>query len=161
MPFAPGDLVVYPSHGVGRVVRIESQVIGTQETLLFVIVFEQDRMTLRVPMSKVGMTGLRSLSTPQVMEKALVALKSHPIKSRLNWNRRALACSVKINSGDPISIAEVVRDLHRRPSDSERSSSAGLIYEQARGRLTREVAAIERIEIEAANDKLELLLNAA
>ena len=159
--FRPGDFVVYPAHGVGKVTHIETQLIGDQEVTLFVISFDRDRMILRVPLRKVKSSGLRSLSTRRVMETALTTLRGQASGKRIMWSRRALEYSAKINSGNPVLIAEVVRDLHRNASQPERSYSERLLYEQARDRLTHEVAAVEKIQIEAATTKLERLLNAA
>jgi CarD family transcriptional regulator len=128
---------------------------------LFVIGFERDRMTLRVPVLKAATSGLRKLSPRPVMQTALTALKTRVKAKRAMWSRRAVEYAAKINSGNPVSIAEVVRELHRRPSQEERSYSERLIYEQALERLTHEVAAVEKIKLEAATTKLELLLNAA
>lgn len=159
--FAPGDSVVYPGHGVGSVKSLESQRVGEHELKLLVIAFAQDRMTLRVPLQKVKSSGLRRISTPRVMEGALAKLKEPAVRSRTIWNRRALECAAKINSGDPCLIAEVVRDLHCTGGEREPSHSQRLLYEQALGRLIQELAAIEDSPIEEATAKLELLLNAA
>jgi CarD family transcriptional regulator len=156
-----GDFVVYPTHGVGKVTSIETQKIGDQEIKLFVISFERDRMTLRVPLHKAKNSGLRKLSTRSVMDTAFATLKSKATIKRAMWSRRALEYAAKINSGDPVSLAEVVRDLHPRSAEKEPSYSERTIYEQARERLTHEVAAVEKIEPEAAAAKLEKLLNAA
>ena len=160
-PFSNGDFVVYPAHGVGKVTSIETQLIGGQKVELFVISFERDRMTLRVPVRKVENSGLRKLSTRKVMEAALTTLKGRARVKRAMWSRRAQEYEAKINSGDPVSIAEVVRDLHRGASQPEQSYSERQIYEQALERLSHEVAAVEKIKPEAATTKLEKLLNAA
>jgi CarD family transcriptional regulator len=160
-PFSNGDFVVYPAHGVGKVTSIETQLIGGQKVELFVISFERDRMTLRVPVRKVENSGLRKLSTRKVMEAALTTLKGRARVKRAMWSRRAQEYEAKINSGDPVSIAEVVRDLHRGASQPEQSYSERQIYEQALERLAHEVAAVEKIKPEAATAKLEKLLNAA
>jgi len=159
--FAPGDLVVYPGHGLGKVECIERQVVASHEVEVMVIKFENDRMTLRLPLRKVPTSGLRALSTRQVMDKALATLKGRANGRRGMWSRRALEYAAKIKSGDPEIVAEVVRDLHRGEGQPDQSYSERLIYEQALDRLTRELAAIERIELEAATTKLEQLLNAA
>lgn len=160
-PFAPGESVVYPGHGVGRVTRLEVQRVGGHELKLFVISFAQDGMTLRVPVEKVKSSGLRRISTPRVMEGALAKLKEPAAQSRTIWNRRALEYAAKINSGDPCLIAEVVRDLHCVGGERGPSHSQRLLYEQALGRLTQELAEIEETHIEEATAKLEVLLNAA
>ena len=159
--FAPGDLVVYPGHGLGQVTRLETQHVGGQDTRWFVIRFAHDRMTLRVPFSKAKSSGLRGLSTPGLMHRALSTLKGQASRRHVIWNRRALEYAAKIKSGDPVSIAEVIRDLHRDADQPQGSYSERLLYEQARDRLTREVAAIEGIEVDAATTKLDGLLAAA
>ncbi|MDX2224719.1 MAG: CarD family transcriptional regulator [Rhodospirillaceae bacterium] len=161
IPFAAGDFVVYPAHGVGKVTTIEEQTIAGQKIELFVISFERDRMTLRVPVMKAENSGLRKLSTRKIMETALTTLKGRARIKRAMWSRRAQEYEAKINSGDPVSIAEVVRDLHRGASQPEQSYSERQIYEQALERLAHEMAAVERIKPEAATAKLEKLLNAA
>tara|TARA_Y100000817_G_scaffold306984_1_gene292862 strand:- start:346 stop:873 length:528 start_codon:yes stop_codon:yes gene_type:complete len=161
MPFSAGDFVVYPAHGVGKVTNVESQTIAGQKVELFVISFERDRMILRVPVGKVENSGLRKLSTRKVMDTALTTLKGRARVKRAMWSRRAQEYEAKINSGDPVSIAEVVRDLHRGDSQPEQSYSERQIYEQALERLAHEVAAVEKIKPEAATAKLERLLNAA
>lgn len=161
LPYVSGDFVVYPTHGVGRVIEIESQTIGGIELDLFVIRFERDRMTLRVPISKAKNSGLRKLSTRKVMETALTTLRGRARVKRTMWSRRAQEYEAKINSGDPVSIAEVVRDLHRSATQPEQSYSERQIYEQALERLACELAAVEEIDTEAATEKLEKLLEAA
>ena len=161
MVFSTGDFVVYPAHGVGKVTDIEKQVIGGQEIELFVVSFERDRMTLRVPVDKVDNSGLRKLSTRKVMDQALTTLKGRARVKRAIWSRRAQEYEAKINSGDPVSIAEVVRDLHRGDSQPEQSYSERQIYEQALERLAHEMAAVEKIKPETATAKLEKLLSAA
>ena len=142
IPFSAGDFVVYPAHGVGKVTNIETQVIAGQKVELFVISFERDRMTLRVPIRKVDNSGLRKLSTRKVMETALTTLKGRARVKRAMWSRRAQEYEAKINSGDLISIAEVVRDLHRADNQPEQSYSERQLYESALDRMAREVAAI-------------------
>jgi CarD family transcriptional regulator len=161
MPFSAGDFVVYPAHGVGKVTNVEAQLIAGQKVELFVISFERDRMTLRVPVRKVENSCLRKLSTRKVMETALTTLKGRARVKRAMWSRRAQEYEAKINSGDPVSIAEVVRDLYRGASQPEQSYSERQIYEQALERLAHEVSAVEKIKPEAATAKLEKLLNAA
>src|SRR3954462_12614099 len=158
MPFANGDFVVYPAHGVGKVTSIESQLIGGQKVELFVISFERDRMTLRVPVRKVENSGLRKLSTRKVMEAALTTLKGRARVKRAMWSRRAQEYEAKINSGDPVSIAEVVRDLHRGADQPDQSYSERQIYQAALERLARELAAVEKIDEGKATERLEAVL---
>ena len=159
--FAEGDYVVYPTHGVGQVVSIENQEIGGMKLQLFVITFDRDRMTLRVPVAKATKSGLRKLSTRAVMDSALSTLKGRAKVKRTMWSRRAQEYEAKINSGDPVSIAEVVRDLHRNAGQPDQSYSERQIYESALDRLMRELAAVERIDEDAATKKLEKILKVA
>ena len=160
-PFSPGDFVVYPTHGVGRVVGLEEQEIAGETLGLIVISFEKDRMTLRVPLDKSKESGLRKLSSKDRMASALTRLKGRARVKRTMWSRRAQEYEAKINSGDPVSIAEVVRDLFRKEDQPEQSYSERQIYQAALDRLARELAAIERIETDAASEKLENVLRKA
>ncbi len=157
----PGDFVVYPTHGVGKVVSIETQNIAGHELKLYVISFARDRMTLRVPVSKAATAGLRTLSTRKVMDNALTTLKGRARTKRSMWSRRAQEYEAKINSGNPVFIAEVVRDLHRNADQPDQSFSERQIYESARDRLACELAAVEKIDMTSATEKLEELLTAA
>ena len=159
--YKPGDYVVYPTHGVGKVISVEKQKIAGHLLQLFVISFDRDRMTLRVPVTKAESSGLRKLSTRKVMEDALSTLTGRARVKRSMWSRRAQEYEAKINSGDPISIAEVVRDLHRNAGQPNQSFSERQIYEAARDRLAGELAALEKVDVEAATEKLEGLLSAA
>ena len=159
--YAAGDHVVYPTHGVGRVLGVETQEISGITLDLIVIKFEKDRMTLRVPVEKAENSGLRKLSTRKVMDTALATLKGRSRAKRTMWSRRAQEYEAKINSGDPVSIAEVVRDLHRGADQPDQSYSERQMYQAALDRLAREVAALERIDEEAAAQKLQELLKAA
>jgi CarD family transcriptional regulator len=148
--FKIGDHVVYPAHGVGIVVSIEQQdVVGTLLEL-YVITFDHEKMTLRVPTKKAKTAGLRALAENNVVHQALTTLKGRARVKRTMWSRRAQEYEAKINSGDLISIAEVVRDLHRSESQPEQSYSERQLYESALDRMAREVMAIERIDREAA-----------
>ena len=140
--FRPNDYVVYPAHGVGQIVSIEKQEVAGHELELFVISFEKDKMTLRVPTHKAEDVGMRSLSSPDVVSKAMTTLKGKARVKRAMWSRRAQEYEQKINSGDLLSIAEVVRDLHRTDEQREQSYSERQLYEAALERLTREVAAV-------------------
>jgi len=161
LEFNQGDFVVYPTHGVGRVTGIETQEIAGHELTLFVIQFEHDRMTLRVPIGKVKKAGLRRLSNRKIIDTALKTLRGRSRAKRTMWSRRAQEYDTKINSGDPVSIAEVVRDLHRGADQPDQSYSERQMYQAAMERLSREVAAVERIDQDAATEKLERLLEAA
>ena len=159
--FSAGDFVVYPTHGVGKIVGIEEQEIYGHELQLFVIKFETEKMTLRVPIEKAKVAGLRRLSSRQQMELALSTLRGRSRVNRAMWSRRAQEYAAKINSGDPISIAEVVRDLHRHGGQPDQSYSERQIYESALERLVRELAAVEKIDRNAATQRLEEMLQAA
>ena len=151
LEFRPNDYVVYPAHGVGKIVTVEEQEVAGTKLELFVISFEKDKMTLRVPTAKATSVGMRSLSSPDLVDEALKTLKGKAKVKRAMWSRRAQEYEQKINSGDLISIAEVVRDLHRTDDQPDQSYSERQLYEAALERLTREVAAVERLdEINAA-----------
>lgn len=161
MLFNPGDYVVYPTHGVGKVISVEEEEIAGHKLELFVISFDRDRMTLRVPVSKAANSGLRKLSSKKRMDEAIHTLKGRPRVKRTMWSRRAAEYDLKINSGDPVSIAEVVRDLHRNVGQPDQSFSERQIYEQARDRLASELAAVEKTDVDKATVKLEQILEAA
>ncbi|MDP4795291.1 MAG: CarD family transcriptional regulator [Rhodospirillales bacterium] len=161
MLFNPGDYVVYPTHGVGKVLSVEEEEIAGHKLELFVISFDRDRMTLRVPVSKAANSGLRKLSSKKRMDEAIHTLKGRPRVKRTMWSRRAAEYDLKINSGDPVSIAEVVRDLHRNVGQPDQSFSERQIYEQARDRLASELAAVEKTDVDKATVKLEQILEAA
>ena len=148
--FKIGDHVVYPAHGVGVVQGVEMQDVAGSSLELYVITFDHEKMTLRVPTRKAKTAGLRSLAEGNVVSQALTTLKGRARVKRTMWSRRAQEYEAKINSGDLISIAEVVRDLHRSDSQPEQSYSERQLYESALDRMAREVAAIERIDREAA-----------
>ncbi len=159
--FSKGDLVVYPTHGVGKIVGIETQEIAGHRLSLFVVLFDKDRMTLRVPLGKAKLSGLRRLSTRKEMDAALTRLKGRSRVKRTMWSRRAQEYEAKINSGDPASIAEVVRDLFRNVGQPEQSYSERQIYQAAMDRLVREFAAVEKIDETTATKRLEQMLSAA
>ncbi|WP_171098480.1 MULTISPECIES: CarD family transcriptional regulator [unclassified Ruegeria] len=162
LEFRPNDYVVYPAHGVGQIVSIEEQEVAGYALELFVISFEKDKMTLRVPTNKVTESGLRSLSSPDVISQAMKTLKGKAKVKRAMWSRRAQEYEQKINSGDLISIAEVVRDLHRTDDQREQSYSERQLYEAALERLTREVAAVSGAdELAAAKQVDEVLTSRA
>ena len=152
--FKVGDYVVYPTHGVGCITAEESQTIGDVDLSLFVIAFEKDKMTLRVPVHRAEAAGLRGLSDSNEIEKAFSTLKGRAKTSRGMWSRRAQEYEAKINSGNLISIAEVVRDLHKNVDQAERSYSERMIYETALNRLVGELAAAQKMEHKAAQAKL-------
>jgi CarD family transcriptional regulator len=159
--FSMGDYVVYPNHGVGRILGIETQQISGHELKLLVISFDNDRMKLRLPVTKAQNSGLRALSSGKVMDQALQTVKGKAKVRRAMWSRRAQEYELKINSGNPISIAEVIRDLHRASGQPEQSYSERQLYEAALERLTRELAAIENIDQTQAIERLQGALKAA
>ncbi len=161
LDFQPGDYVVYPKHGVGRVIDIEEQEIAGTALELYVVRFEKERMTLKVPTNKAKTVGMRRLSNKQRIEEAFATLKGKARIKRAMWSRRAQEYEAKINSGDIVSIAEVVRDLHRGEDQPEQSYSERQIYEAALGRLARELAAVEEIDEKEALKRLEKVLMAA
>jgi CarD family transcriptional regulator len=159
--FAAGDLVVYPTHGVGKIMAVETQEIAGYTLNVFVVHFDKDRMTLRVPVAKAKNSGLRRLSTRKEMDAALTKLKGRSRAKRTMWSRRAQEYEAKINSGDPASIAEVVRDLYRNVGQPEQSYSERQIYQAALDRLVREFAAVEKIDESTAVRRVEQMLSAA
>ncbi|MGH7038573.1 MAG: CarD family transcriptional regulator [Stellaceae bacterium] len=160
VPFGEGDFVVYPTHGVGKITGIETQEIAGHTLSVFVVQFAKDRMTLRVPLAKAKVSGLRKLSTPKEMDEALAKLRGRSRAKRTMWSRRAQEYQAKIASGDPASIAEVVRDLYRNVGQPEQSYSERQIYQSALDRLVREFAAVERIDEMTATQRVEQLLTA-
>ena len=156
--FRPNEFVVYPAHGVGQIVSIEEQEIAGITLELFVVSFEKDKMTLRVPTHKAIEIGMRALSSPDVIGRAMTTLKGKAKVKRAMWSRRAQEYEQKINSGDLIAIAEVVRDLHRNDDQREQSYSERQLYEAALERLTREVAAVEDGDEVAAAKKVDDVL---
>lgn len=160
LEFRANDFVVYPAHGVGKIVTIEEQEVAGMTLELFVISFEKDKMTLRVPTAKATSVGMRSLSSPDLVDEALKTLKGKAKVKRAMWSRRAQEYEQKINSGDLISIAEVVRDLYRADDQPEQSYSERQLYEAALERLTREVAAVEKVDETNAARKVGSVLEA-
>ena len=156
--FIPGDFVVYPSHGVGKIIGTETKEIENIKLELLAIRFEQDRMTLRVPLDKAKVSGLRTLSSKAQMDEAISTLQGKAKVKKLMWSRRAQEYEQKINSGDLIAIAEVVRDLHRNDEQREQSYSERQLYEAALDRLTREVAAVDDGDEVAAARKVDTVL---
>ena len=158
LDFRPNEFVVYPAHGVGQIVSVDTQEVAGIELEMFVISFEKDKMTLRVPTNKATEIGMRALSSPDVIAHAMKTLKGKAKVKRAMWSRRAQEYEQKINSGDLVSIAEVVRDLHRGEDQPEQSYSERQLYEAAFERLAREVAAVEKIDETKAAEKLETVL---
>ena len=152
--FTVNDYVVYPAHGVGMIVGEETQTIGGMELQVFVISFIKEKMILRVPVKRAAAAGLRNLSTKEDVDKVISILQGRAKLGRGMWSRRAQEYEGKINSGNIISIAEVVRDLHRNVDDPDRSYSERVIYESALGRLAGEFAVVESIDTKQAEEIL-------
>ena len=152
--FHEGDHVVYPTHGVGKVERIATEEIAGHKLELIHITFEENRMTLRVPVSKARSAGLRKLASRKMFDEAMAILKGRARIKRTMWSRRAQEYEAKINSGDPLAIAEVVRDLHRNSGQPDQSFSERQIYEAAMDRLAAELAALDKTDKPTAVTKL-------
>ena len=151
--FNSGEYVVYPTHGVGKVTNIAKQTIAGSELELLVVNFDKDKMTLRVP-AKLDQVGLRKISDETTMKEAFATLKGKPRIKKVMWSRRAQEYENKINSGNPVAVAEVIRDLHRSENLADQSYSERQIYEHALERLASEVAVYDNISLEEANKKL-------
>jgi CarD family transcriptional regulator len=158
--FRPNDFVVYPAHGVGQIVAVERQEVAGYELEVFVVQFQKDKMKLSVPTNKAKDVGMRALSSPDVVTKAMSTLKGKARVKRAMWSRRAQEYEAKINSGDLIAIAEVVRDLHRNDEQREQSYSERQLYEAALDRLTRELAAVNDMDEAGALKAVDEILSA-
>ena len=156
--FGTNEYVVYPAHGVGQITAIEEQEIAGAKLELFVINFEKDKLTLRVPVAKIKSVGMRKLSETNILDKAMETLKGRARIKRTMWSRRAQEYEAKINSGDIISTAEVLRDLYRSEAQPEQSYSERQLYEAALGRMAREVAALREITESEAVKEIEQVL---
>ena len=159
LEFSVGDHVVYPAHGVGQVQGIETQEVAGYSLEVYVITFDHEKMTLRVPTAKARGAGLRSLAEGNVVSQALTTLKGRARVKRTMWSRRAQEYEAKINSGDLVSIAEVTRDLFRADDQPEQSYSERQIFEAASSRLARELAAMEKTDEPTALKKILAILN--
>lgn len=156
--FKTGEFVVYPSHGVGQITAIEEQEVAGFKLELFVVSFAKDKMTLRVPTGKAASVGLRKLADAESVTKALTTLTGRARIKRTMWSRRAQEYEAKINSGDLVAIAEVVRDLYRSEAQPEQSYSERQLYEAAVDRMTREIAVVDDITETEALKKIEAQL---
>jgi CarD family transcriptional regulator len=157
--FKATEFVVYPAHGVGKIVGIEEQEIAGMALELFVISFEKEKLTLRVPTGKLASVGMRKLSEEPVVKKAMETLKGRARVKRTMWSRRAQEYVAKINSGDLVSIAEVVRDLYRSEAQPEQSYSERQLYEDALDRMAREIAAVEKLDERGAVQRITDVLS--
>jgi len=156
--FKTGEYVVYPSHGVGQITAIEEQEVAGFKLELFVVSFQKDKMTLRVPTAKAASVGLRKLADADAVAKALTTLTGRARVKRTMWSRRAQEYEAKINSGDLVAIAEVVRDLYRSEAQPEQSYSERQLYEAALDRMTREIAVVDDVTETEALKKIEAQL---
>lgn len=159
LTFNAGEYVVYPTHGVGKVSDITKQNIAGTELEMLVVNFDKDKMTLRIPTAKLSNVGLRKISDEKTMEEAFNTLKGKARVRKIMWSRRAQEYENKINSGNPVAIAEVIRDLYRNENIAEQSYSERQIYEQAVDRLASEVSIYSNCSIEDANKKLNDILS--
>ena len=157
--FKTNEYIVYPAHGVGQIVGIEEQEIAGMSLELFVITFEKDKMTLRVPTGKLESVGMRKLAEDEIVKKAMETLKGRARVKRTMWSRRAQEYEAKINSGDLVAIAEVVRDLYRSETQPEQSYSERQLYEAALDRMAREIAAVDRLDERGAVQKITDVLS--
>ncbi len=152
--FGVGQHVVYPAHGVGRVSGVENQEVAGMKLEVYVVAFEQDKLILRVPTARAEAAGMRPLASARIVNDALKTLGGRARIKRTMWSRRAQEYEAKINSGNLIQIAEVVRDLHRAEDQPDQSYSERQLYESALDRMARELAAVENIEHDDAVAKL-------
>jgi len=159
LDFKTNEYVVYPSHGVGKIISIEEEEIAGAKLELYVMDFEKEKMTLRVPTAKATAVGMRKLSATDIVEKALKTLKGRARVKRTMWSRRAQEYEAKINSGDLIAISEVVRDLFRSDRQPEQSYSERQLYEAALDRMAREVAAVNKVDDATAVAEIEAILD--
>lgn len=158
LDFKTGQYVVYPTQGVGRLQRIEEQVIAGQSVKLLVIDFENSHMTLRVPLERAEISGLRPLTTTRKMDEAITSAKGRAGSKRMIWSRRAAQYEENINSGDPMKLAEVVRDLQRRNPADTMTFSARQLYLRALERMAQEFAVLHKMDVDAASEKIEDIL---
>ena len=156
--FKIGEVVVYPKHGVGDIVKLESMEVSSIKTKFYVVKMEQGKLTIRVPLDKQNEVGLRKISSKKIIDEVFNTLKLKPKIRRIMWSRRAQEYDTKIFSGDPIKIGEVVRDLFRKNSQPEQSYSERQMFQVALERLAREVAAVEKTDYFQATEKIETTL---
>ena len=159
LEFKIGEIVVYPKHGVGEIIKIENMEISNIKTNFYVVKMEQSKLTIRVPLDKREEVGLRKISSKKIIEEVFSTLKLKPKIRRIMWSRRAQEYETKIFSGDPIKIAEVVRDLYRKSSQAEQSYSERQMFQVAIERLAREVAAVEKTDYFQSTEKIEQILS--
>ena len=153
-----GEIVVYPKHGVGEIIKIESMEVSSIKAKFYVVKMEQSKLTIRVPLDKQNEVGLRKISSKKIIDEVFNVLKLKPKIRRIMWSRRAQEYDTKIFSGDPVKIGEVVRDLFRKNSQPEQSYSERQMFQVALERLAREVAAVEKTDYFQATEKIETTL---
>ena len=153
--FKTNEFIVYPAHGVGKIVGIDTQEVAGLKLDLFVISFVKDKMTLRVPVTKATTVGMRKLADATTVKKALETVRGRARVKRTMWSRRAQEYEAKINSGDLIAIAEVVRDLFRSDTQPEQSYSERQLYEAALDRMSREISSVSKISETEAIRQIE------
>lgn len=158
LDFKTGQYVVYPTQGVGKLVRVEEQTIAGQKIKMLVIDFDRNHMTLRVPVDRAEISGLRPLSSAKKMDEAIAAAKGKAGAKRMIWARRAQQYEENINSGDPMKLAEVVRDLQRRSASDTMTFSARHLYLRALERMAQEFAVLHKMDLDAASEKIEDIL---
>lgn len=158
LDFKAGQYVVYPTQGVGKLLRVEEQTIGDQKIKMMVIDFERSHMTLRVPLERAELSGLRPLSSAKKLDEAIASAKGKAGAKRMIWARRAAQYEENINSGDPMKLAEVVRDLQRRSASDTMTFSARQLYLRALERMAQEFAVLHKMELEDASEKIEDIL---
>ena len=158
LDFKTGQYVVYPTQGVGKLLRIEEQTIGDQKIKMMVIDFERNHMTLRVPLERAEISGLRPITSARKMDEAIAAAKGKAGAKRMIWARRAAQYEENINSGDPMKLAEVVRDLQRRSATDTMTFSARQLYLRALERMAQEFAVLHKMDLEDASEKIEDIL---
>jgi len=161
LQYSVGDFIVYPSHGVGEITDIQTFEIAEEKLEMYNVIFDKEKMTLKIPTIKAKEIGIRKVSSRNEMKKTLEILKGKPKVRRTMWSRRAQEYEAKINSGILTELTEVVRDLFRNSNQPEQSYSERQLYESARDRLAREVAVVEKTEDDNAIEKLEIILNDA
>ena len=159
LDFKIGDIVVYPKHGVGEIIKIETMEISSIKTKFYVVKMEQSKLVIRVPLDKQIEVGLRKISSKKIIEEVFSVLKLKPKIRRIMWSRRAQEYDAKIFSGDPIRIAEVVRDLFRKNTQADQSYSERQMFQVAIERLAREVAAVEKTDYFQSTEKIETILS--
>ena len=157
--FKIGEIVVYPKHGVGEINKIENMEISNIKTTFYVVKMEQSKLVIRVPIEKREEVGLRKISSKKIIDEVYHILKLKPKIRRIMWSRRAQEYETKIFSGEPVKIAEVVRDLFRKNSQADQSYSERQMFQVAIERLAREVAAVEKTDYFQSTEKIEQILN--